>query len=119
MKHVGKRHRVIDWEARTSGSLAYAGDMTFPGLLEGAILRSPYSHAKILRIETGKARGLPGVHAVITAADFPPGARYIHEGAADRSPLADGVVRFIGEEVAAVAADTPKACADVSPPTAL
>ena len=49
---------------------------------------------------------MPGVHAIITAADFHAGARYLHEGASDRPPLADGLVRFIGQEVAAVAAET-------------
>ena len=51
---------------------------------------------------------MPGVRAVITAADFPKGARYIHSGGetSDRGPLADGVVRYVGEEVAAVAADS-------------
>ena len=106
MKHLGSRRRVIDWESRTSGSLQYSADVKLEGLLEGRILRSPHAHARILRIETDRARGMPGVHAVITAADFPRGARYFHEGARDRPPLADGVVRFIGQEVAAVAAET-------------
>jgi CO/xanthine dehydrogenase Mo-binding subunit/CO/xanthine dehydrogenase FAD-binding subunit len=106
MKYLGTRQRVIDWDARTRGSLEYSGDVKLDGLLEGLILRSPHPHAKITRIDTSKARSLPGVHAVITAADFPPGARYFHEGALDRPPLADGVVRFVGQEVAAVAAKT-------------
>ncbi len=106
MKHVGQRRRVIDWDARTSGSLLYTGDLKPDGLLEGLILRSPYPHAKIVRIDVSKARVLPGVRAVITAADFPADARYLHEGARDRAPLAQGYVRFVGEEVAAVAADT-------------
>src|SRR5690606_24503466 len=63
-------------------------------------------YARIASIDTSEARKLPGVRAVITCADFPAGARYLHEGAQDRSPLADGVVRYVGEEVAAVAADT-------------
>ncbi len=106
MKYLGARTRVIDWEARTNGSFQYTADVKLDGLLEGVILRSPYSHAKILRVDTSRARTMPGVHAVITAADFPPGARYFHEGVPDRPPLADGVVRFIGQEVAAVAAET-------------
>jgi CO/xanthine dehydrogenase Mo-binding subunit/CO/xanthine dehydrogenase FAD-binding subunit len=49
---------------------------------------------------------MPGVRAVITAADFAPGTHYLHEGAKDRPPIAGDVVRFVGQEVAAVAADT-------------
>jgi len=78
------------------------------GILCGVILRSPHSHARIRGIDTAAARAISGVHAVITAADLPRGKRYVHEGAADRSPMAEEVVRFIGEEVAAVAAETPE-----------
>jgi CO/xanthine dehydrogenase Mo-binding subunit/CO/xanthine dehydrogenase FAD-binding subunit len=106
MKHIGQRRRVIDWDARTSGTLLYTGDLKLDGLLEGLILRSPHPHAKIIRIDVSRARAMPGVRAVVTAADFPADARYLHEGARDRPPLAQGYVRFVGEEVAAVAADT-------------
>jgi hypothetical protein len=44
MKHIGQRRRVIDWDARTSGTLLYTGDLKLEGLLEGLILRSPYPH---------------------------------------------------------------------------
>jgi CO/xanthine dehydrogenase Mo-binding subunit len=90
----------------TDGSLTYTGDLQRPGLLIGRVLRSPHPHARIRGIDISAARSMQGVHAVITAADFPKGVRYLHEGAADRAPLADGVVRFVGEEVAAVAGDT-------------
>jgi CO/xanthine dehydrogenase Mo-binding subunit/CO/xanthine dehydrogenase FAD-binding subunit len=106
MRHVGQRRRVIDWDARTSGTLLYSGDLKVDGLLEGLILRSPYPHAKIARLDVTKARAMPGVRAVVTAADFPPDVRYLHEGAADRPPLAQDYVRFVGQEVAGVAADT-------------
>src|SRR5258708_21724135 len=108
MKQVGRRVRGIDWQLRTSGQLAYVADVPLQGILYGAILRSPHSHARILGIDTSAARRLPGVQAVITAADLPPGKRYVHEGAADRAPMAENAVRFIGEEVAAVAAATPQ-----------
>jgi CO/xanthine dehydrogenase Mo-binding subunit/CO/xanthine dehydrogenase FAD-binding subunit len=79
-----------------------------PAHLFGAILRSPHPHAEIRAIDTSRAQRMPGVHAVITMADFAAGARYIHRGAplSDRPPLADGVVRHVGQEIAAVAADT-------------
>jgi CO/xanthine dehydrogenase Mo-binding subunit/CO/xanthine dehydrogenase FAD-binding subunit len=106
MRQVGRRVRGIDWPARTSGALAYVADVRRDDALHGAILRSPHSHARIRAIDTSAARALPGVHAVITAADLAAGKRYLHEGAGDRAPLADGIVRFVGEEVAAVAAET-------------
>jgi CO/xanthine dehydrogenase Mo-binding subunit/CO/xanthine dehydrogenase FAD-binding subunit len=106
MTYIGQRVRPLDWEARTSGRVRFAGDLAMDGLLIGRVLRSPHPHARILAIDTSRAKALPGVHAVIGAADLPAGARYIHEGAKDRPPFADGVVRFIGQEVAAVAAET-------------
>lgn len=105
---VGARVRAVGWDARTAGTDAYTNDLPLEGVLVGRILRSPHPFADILSIDASRARGMPGVHAVITAADFPKGAKYIHSGGptSDRTPLADGVVRYVGEEVAAVAADT-------------
>ena len=107
MSWVGRRVRPIDWDDRSAGRTLFTADL--PGEpLVGRILRSPHAYAEIVGIDTGKARALPGVHAVITAADFAPGARYVHRGGplSDRPPLADGVVRHVGQEVAAVAAET-------------
>ncbi len=108
MKQVGQRVRPIDWRAITSGRFAYTADLARDGVLHGQILRSPHPFARILAIDVTAAMAAPGVRAVITAADFPAGARYLHEGAADRPPLAEGWVRFVGQEVAAVAADSPQ-----------
>lgn len=96
------------WDERTSGADPYAGDLDPPGTLTAHVLRSPHPYARILSIDTERARRMPGVHAVITAADFPEDAVYVHsEGPhSDRRPLARDVVRFVGEEVAAVAAET-------------
>lgn len=106
MKYVGTRVWPIDWDQRTSGQTAYTGDLVPPDALVGAILRSPHPHAHIASIDTSLARSLPGVRAIITSDDFPKGLRYFHERTLDRPPLADGVVRFVGQEIAAVAADT-------------
>src|SRR5262245_51806187 len=105
---VGQRVRAIGWEARTNGTEAYTADLPMTDVLIGRILRSPHPYAAILSIDTSRAAGMPGVHAVITSENFPRGARYIHSGGetSDRAPLADGVVRYVGEEVAAVAADS-------------
>ena len=87
---VGRRVRMLGWERRTAGTDMYAGDLHFEGLLYGRILRSPHPHAEIVHLDTTRARAMPGVRAVITAADFPAGALYIHSGGdkADRAPLA-------------------------------
>lgn len=106
MNEIGQRRRGIDWQARTSGTLRYAADIPFDNLLEARVLRSPYPHARVRAIDVSRAKAMPGVLAVATAADFPKGVRYLHEGAADRPPMADGFVRFVGQEVAAVAAET-------------
>lgn len=103
---LGRSIRPLDWEKFTSGRFTYIGDLAPEGLLVGRILRSTHAHARILSIDTGRAQGMPGVHAIITARDFPEGARYIHDGAADRTPFAVDVVRFVGQEIAAVAAET-------------
>ncbi|NKQ51708.1 molybdopterin-dependent oxidoreductase [Amycolatopsis sp. K13G38] len=105
---VGRRTRPIDWEPRSLGLVRYTADL--PGEhLHGVILRSPHPYAELRALDTGAAEAMPGVHAVITAADFAPGIRYLHRGGplSDRPPLADGVVRHAGQEVAAVAAETP------------
>ncbi|MDH6126686.1 xanthine dehydrogenase family protein molybdopterin-binding subunit [Kitasatospora sp. GP82] len=95
------------------GIYPYAADLWAEGLLWGAVLRSPHPHARIVAIDTTPALALPGVHAVVTAADLPLGPEGIPDGApsgpivADRPILASGVVRHHGEPVAAVAADHP------------
>lgn len=104
---VGESVRPIDWEPRSLGLLDYTGDLPTPHL-HGVILRSPHPYARIHGIDTTAASAMPGVHAVLTSADFAPGIRYLHRGGplSDRPPLADGVVRHVGQEVAAVAAET-------------
>jgi CO/xanthine dehydrogenase Mo-binding subunit len=105
---VGQRVRPIDWTRRTLGAVRYTGDLVEPAHLQAAVLRSPHPYADVLGIDTSGAETMPGVRAVITSRDFPPGVRYAHRGPPlnDRPPLADGVVRHVGQEVAAVAAET-------------
>ncbi|MFI6446099.1 xanthine dehydrogenase family protein molybdopterin-binding subunit [Kitasatospora sp. NPDC050543] len=95
------------------GIYPYAADLWAEGLLWGAVLRAPHPHARIVSVDTSAALALPGVHAVVTADDLPPGPDGGQDGAphgpivADRPILAAGVVRHHGEPVAAVAADHP------------
>jgi CO/xanthine dehydrogenase Mo-binding subunit len=89
---------------KVTGQARYAADLLLPGMLEGRFLLAGHAHARIKRVDIDKARRLPGVVAVITQADVP----QLHYGSAvkDRTLFADGVVRFEGEVVAAVAART-------------
>ena len=88
--------------AKVLGRAVYAGDIKLPGMLHGKVLRSPYPHARIVSIDTAAARALPGVKAVLTGEDAPDQLWGVHHK--ERAVLARGVVRYCGEEVAAVAA---------------
>jgi carbon-monoxide dehydrogenase large subunit len=103
-KVVGNPTPRVEGESKVNGKAKYAVDVVVPGMVWGKLLRSPIASGKIKRIDTGKASALPGVHAVITGADCA-GLR-IGRRVYDMPILADGEVRFIGEKVAAVAADS-------------
>jgi putative selenate reductase molybdopterin-binding subunit len=100
---VGNPTPRVEGELKVSGKAKYAVDVTLPGMAWGKLLRSPISYGKIKRIDTSKAAALPGVHAIVTGADCT--GLKIGRRLYDMPILADGVVRFIGEKVAAVAAD--------------
>ena len=90
---------------KVSGQTIYTSDIALPGLLWGKILRSPFPHARIVSIDTSRAAQLPGVHAVITGQDIPD--RRVGRLLRDCPVLARDKVLFVGEKVAAVAADDP------------
>lgn len=92
---------------KVSGKALYAADVRLPGMLWGKVLRSPYPHATILHIDTARARQVPGIHAVLTGQDLPD--RRVGRLLRDIPVLARDRVLFVGEKVAAVAADTPEA----------
>ena len=105
---VGRSLPRTDALEKVTGRAAYAYDLRLPGMVYGEILRSPHPHARIVRIDTSRARAIPGVLAVYTQEDMPQ-TRY---GAfvQDETALADGVVRYVGEGVAAaIAVDEPTA----------
>jgi CO/xanthine dehydrogenase Mo-binding subunit len=88
---------------KVTGTAVYPADVHAPGTLVGKCLRSPYPYARIVSIDASAARKLPGVHAVLTGVDIPPTlvGRFLR----DIPVLARDVVRFVGQKVAAVAAD--------------
>ena len=97
---IGKRIPKVDVLGRLTGKVEYSTDVSLPGMLYGKILRSPYPHARILNIDTSKAEKLPGIKAVVTAKNTPS----TDSPHADRRIFVTSKVRFIGDEVAAVAA---------------
>jgi CO/xanthine dehydrogenase Mo-binding subunit len=101
---VGQPIKRVDGLAKVTGRARYAGDVEVPGMLFGRSLRSPHPSARIVSIDVRRASALPGVHAVLTGADVPD-TRY-GRMCKDIPVLAKGVARFVGEKVAAVAADT-------------
>lgn len=96
-----------DAEAKARGTAIYTDDMKLPGMLHGLIVRSPLAHARIKHIDTSRAEALAGVKCVLTGADTPKikyGNWRLVPETQDEYPLAIDKVRFIGDEVVAVAA---------------
>ena len=97
----------VEGREKVSGRLAYTADITRPGTLWAAFATSPFAHARIVRVDVAAARAIPGVRAVLTGADI--GPRRFGRQLYDWPVLACETVRFLGERVAAVAADTREA----------
>jgi CO/xanthine dehydrogenase Mo-binding subunit/CO/xanthine dehydrogenase FAD-binding subunit len=106
---VGARSRPLEWDELTLGQRPYTADLPEPDdLLHVAVVRSPHPFARVLSVDIDAAMRMPGVTGVLTAADFREGVTYAHRGGdfSDWPPLAAGVVLYVGQEVAAVAAET-------------
>jgi 4-hydroxybenzoyl-CoA reductase alpha subunit len=102
-RHVGRALRKVDGLDKATGAAIYTDDINLPGMLHAKLLRSPHAHARILAIDTTRARQLSGVHGVITGEDLP--VKFgILPWTQDETALAVGKVRHVGEPVAAVAA---------------
>ena len=104
IRSVGIPSPRVEGEQKVGGSAQYAVDVTLPHMLWAKVLRSPIAHGRIKRIDGSRAAALPGVKAVLTGADLT-GAR-IGKKIVDMPLLADGVVRYAGEKVATVAAES-------------
>lgn len=101
---IGKGQRRIDTPAKATGKALFSADLALPRMLCGKVLRSPYAHARILNIDTSKAEALPGVKAVVTNRDYSGEKWGVFRYTQDQPFLPVDKVRYIGEEVAAVAA---------------
>jgi CO/xanthine dehydrogenase Mo-binding subunit len=103
-KFVGKSIPRLEGADKVSGKTRYAADIEIPGALWAKILRSPVPHARIVNVDTSKAAKLAGVQTIITSADIPPVMTGLRMK--DMPLLARERVRFVGEPVVAVAADS-------------
>ncbi len=101
---LNSRAPKVDAADKVTGRALYTDDMKLPGMLRGAILHSPVAHARIARLDVSKARALPGVAAVITAEDVGAVKYGVSPARYDETMLAVDRVRYVGDEVAAVAA---------------
>jgi 4-hydroxybenzoyl-CoA reductase subunit alpha len=100
---IGKRTAMIDAAGKTTGAGKYTDDLSLLGMLIGKILHSPFPHARIKRIDTSRARALEGVVAVVTGKDAPNPYGILPVGH-DEHALALDKVRYVGDNVACVAA---------------
>jgi CO/xanthine dehydrogenase Mo-binding subunit/CO/xanthine dehydrogenase FAD-binding subunit len=103
---VGKEVQRTDAVPKVTGAAQYVADLNLPGMLHAAVLRSPHPHARIVSVDVSAAAALPGVKAVATGADT--AKRKWGAFRPDLYPLALEKVRYVGDEVAAVAAVDPE-----------
>ena len=108
---VGESVVRPDGPPKVKGEFTYASDLWQDAMLHGATLRSPHPHARIVAIDTSRARAMPGVRAVLTHEDLPT-QELFGLMKSDQSPLARTKVRFIGDPVAIVAADDARTAHD-------
>jgi CO/xanthine dehydrogenase Mo-binding subunit len=115
LRQVGKPLRRVDALGKCTGSTVYAGDIFLPNMLHGKVFHSSIPHGRIVRLDVSKARALPGVACVITAAELPqsvlvtdmPGQTgQKRRAGSDAHILAGTMVRFIGDPISLVAAET-------------
>src|SRR5579862_7969194 len=102
---IGKRTAMVDAAEKTTGAGKYTDDLAVPGMLIGKILHSPYPHARVKRIDASRALALAGVAAVITGQDAPITYGILPIGH-DEHALAVDKVRYVGDNVACVAAES-------------
>jgi len=111
--YIGTTPDRPDGLDKVTGRARYGADISLPGMLHGAVVRSPHAHAKILKIDTSKAMALDGVKAVITRADFPDGLEG-EDWNLQENCMAGDKALYDGHAVAAVAATSPLIARDAA-----
>ena len=101
---ISTRANRIDGPDKATGKAVFTDDLSRPGMLYGALLQSPHAHAKILAIDTNEAEKLPGVKSVITAREAGSVKYGVSPARYDETVFAVDKVRYVGDEIAAVAA---------------
>ncbi|MCP4024536.1 MAG: molybdopterin-dependent oxidoreductase [Desulfobacteraceae bacterium] len=101
---IGKRMPRVDSRSKVTGKVRFTADLNLPGMLVGKVKRSPYAHARIVKIDTSKAKALPGVKAVVTGEDTEGVKWGVFAYTRDQQFIQMEKVRYIGDEVAGVAA---------------
>ncbi len=104
IRSIGIPSPRVEGEQKVGGGAIYAVDVSVSDMLWAKVLRSPVAHGRINRVDSSRALALPGVRAVLTGADLPDAK--IGKKIVDMPILAHGVVRYRGEKIAAVAADS-------------
>lgn len=104
---LNSRANRLDAPYKATGKAKYADDLNFPGMIHAAILQSPLAHARILNIDTSKALKLKGVKAVITSREAGLVKYGVSPARYDETLFAHDKVRYVGDEIAAVAAIDP------------
>ncbi|MBI1992829.1 MAG: xanthine dehydrogenase family protein molybdopterin-binding subunit [Deltaproteobacteria bacterium] len=104
LKVIGHAHPRVDGEEKVTGRGLYAGDIELPGMAYGKILRSPFPHARVLRVDARKAERYPGVLAVLTRENLSGLNLYYGAAYKDQPIVAVDKVRYAGDAVAAVVA---------------
>src|SRR3990172_5232344 len=107
---IGESVPMLDAVARVTGAVEYVVNLRLPGMLVGKIVRSTAPHARLLKVDAGQAEKVPGVVAVLTSADLGPsagmGMPYYGVAIKDQGVVAIDRVRFVGEPVAVIAAES-------------
>ena len=106
---VGKPAARVDAQGKVTGQALFPGDLSMPGMLHMKILFAERPHARVTRLDTSKAESYPGVVAVFTAKDVPVNEYGLQKP--DQPVLCGDVVRFVGDQIALVVADTEEAAA--------
>ena len=102
---VGHRNRKVEGVSKVTGRAVYTDDIVLPRMLHAKLLRSIHAHARIVSIDASAALAMPGVHAVITGKDLP-GYFGIIPWTQDEQPLCETKARYVGDAIAAIAADS-------------
>ena len=110
LQYLGKGRKIIDGLEKITGQSRFAGDVTLAHMLHARVVLSPYAHATITAIDSAAARAVPGVVAVLTAADLPSKGRVA--SSRQNTTLAADTVRYRGEPVVIVVANTEAAASD-------